>query len=226
MTKRTGIRKLTRWVTVETESSFDTRRKRRQRTRMYVYEDVFYCSLYDCTQRRAANISDDYGLCHDHILDTVTAAPQAIKPTYLIDRIRNVTDEAAARRDALIEDDRQRRLMNTPGWIYYIKVDDLIKIGYATVLFHRLKQYPPNITILAAHPGTRELETHLHRSFRLHLKRGREWYNNAQPIQDHIARVIAQYGTPDAQQPWIRLEAPWMLDDTSDPTQATHGPAA
>lgn len=211
MTERTSTRKLTRWVTVETESAFSSTRKRRQRTRMFVHQDIFYCSLPDCTDRRTVNIDSEYGLCHSHLLATVTAAPQAVSRTLLVDRINAVTDEAAARRDTLRETQRRSQAMRTAGWIYYIKVHDLIKIGYASVLEDRLRQYPPNITLLAIHPGTRELETHLHRKFRLHLKQGREWYDDAHVIRDHINAVATEHGTPASQQPWLSGTA-WVTD--------------
>src|SRR5690554_2780796 len=46
----------------------------------------------------------------------------------------------------------------SPGWVYYIRVGDTIKIGFSQDVSQRMRTYPPNAELLAAHPGTLETE--------------------------------------------------------------------
>lgn len=80
--------------------------------------------------------------------------------------------------------------------VYYLRVGELVKIGYASNLARRLAAYPPDAQLLATEPGGRELESQRHREMRHHLRMGREWFVPAQPLLDHIASVIERCGPP------------------------------
>lgn len=84
-----------------------------------------------------------------------------------------------------------------PGWVYYLKMDDLIKIGYAASVRHRMRAYPPNAELLAVEPGTPKLEKARHSLFHVHLARGREWFHLNPELDDWIRNVICKYGPPD-----------------------------
>ena len=60
----------------------------------------------------------------------------------------------------------------------------------------RLKSYGPTITVLAIEGGTRADERDLHRTFRPYLAKGREWYEPAPIIMEHIANVVEREGPP------------------------------
>jgi len=62
------------------------------------------------------------------------------------------------------------------GWIYYIRLDEKIKIGWTANLQQRIKSYPPHAVVLIEHPGTRYDERDLHRTFKPSRAAGREWY--------------------------------------------------
>lgn len=83
-----------------------------------------------------------------------------------------------------------------PGWVYYIRMGDTIKIGYATDVAKRMRAYPPNAELLAAHPGTELLEKQMHQKFKPHLVRGREWFAPADEVMAHVASVVEQFGDP------------------------------
>lgn len=91
----------------------------------------------------------------------------------------------------------QRQGEVRPGWIYYLRIDDRIKIGYASILKDRLKSYPPNARLLAAHEGTKDDEAELHKRFRPYRRDGREWYLICEPIQQHVALMAAQHPVKD-----------------------------
>lgn len=84
--------------------------------------------------------------------------------------------------------------VNEPGWVYYIRMGDTIKIGYSIDVAQRMRSYPPNAELLAAHPGTEVLEKQIHQKFREHLVRGREWFAPAAEIMTHIASVVERFG--------------------------------
>ena len=81
-----------------------------------------------------------------------------------------------------------------PGWVYYIRMGDHIKIGYSIDVAQRMRAYPPNAELLAAHPGTELLEKQIHQKFREHLARGREWFHPADEVMAHIASVVERFG--------------------------------
>lgn len=90
----------------------------------------------------------------------------------------------------------ERRAMN-PGWIYYIQIDDRIKIGFSLDVKSRMRAYPPNAHLLAVHPGTKKLEREMHEQFRSALAAGREWFHRAPEVLEHIEQVVAQFGPPE-----------------------------
>lgn len=126
-------------------------------------------------------------LCDDHVLHawSVVEGEQRI----ILER------EQAKLTEARLAETRHERL-TTAGHIYYIRVGDHIKVGYAKNLSSRLMAYPPTATLLASHPGTRKDEQALHSMFTVHRVGGREWYNPTPEILAHIDRVIAEHGAP------------------------------
>lgn len=88
-----------------------------------------------------------------------------------------------AERDARNED--AERL----GTIYFIRINDLIKIGKTFNLAERLASFSyPDITVLATEPGYTIREGQLHGQFRRFRRRG-EWFHAEQPLLDYIAML-------------------------------------
>lgn len=108
---------------------------------------------------------------------------------------KEAADEARFRQ-AQENADRADRysFMTAPGTIYYLLVGDLVKIGYSVDFDQRLRQYPPNVTVLATHPGTRETERQMHHKFLHRVSKGREWFTPCAEIDQHIKAVQLQYG--------------------------------
>lgn len=79
------------------------------------------------------------------------------------------------------------------GWIYYLRLDGMIKIGWTSNLPQRLQSYPPHYELIFDHPGTRADERDLHRSFRPSLASGREWYHPTPEILTHIQNQRARF---------------------------------
>lgn len=95
------------------------------------------------------------------------------------------------------EDERiEKSRGDAPGWVYYLRVHDKIKIGFSSRIKQRLKSYPPESELLAVHPGTTSLEHQIHKEFAAFLSHGREWFTPNAALSDHIDGVNDQYGPP------------------------------
>ena len=91
-----------------------------------------------------------------------------------------------------------RRSRGVMDCVYYLKVGDLIKIGYSSNLRRRLVAYPPDSVLLAACPGTRDDEQAVHRELGSHLALNREWFHPSDDVLAKIASVLAEHGDPSA----------------------------
>ena len=73
--------------------------------------------------------------------------------------------------------------------VYYLLVDELVKIGFTTNLSSRLRSYPPSAQVMATEPGERSLERQRHREFNEYLTHGREWFAAGRRLMDHIEQL-------------------------------------
>jgi hypothetical protein len=83
-----------------------------------------------------------------------------------------------------------------PGWVYYLRIGDQIKIGYSSDVKRRMKSYPPTAELLAVHPGSKALERTMHEQFASSRAIGREWFHPHAVLTEHIAKVVEHYGKP------------------------------
>ena len=74
------------------------------------------------------------------------------------------------------------------GYVYYIRVGDLVKIGHTIDLDRRLATYPPGMEILKIREGNRALEHSEHIRFSEHLSDGREWFQ----ANDRVLQLISE----------------------------------
>lgn len=84
-----------------------------------------------------------------------------------------------------------------PGFVYYIRINGQIKIGYAADVTARMRHYPPGSELLAVEAGTLHTEKERHQQFGRDRVRGREWFNESQTLAAHITEVVAANGKPD-----------------------------
>jgi hypothetical protein len=143
-------------------------------------------------------VMDGKVLCYRHTIEIMEATDifrgqPGMSP---IDMLRwRQKDDA---RKAIVSRKQSMRAIggNDPGFVYYIRIDQHIKIGYATDIAKRMRAYPPSAVLLAAHPGTKATEKQMHQDFHAYLDRGREWFNPGKSLMAHIERVLEQYGDP------------------------------
>lgn len=119
-------------------------------------------------------IPDDQLVCHPHALQIW----ERVQTAHLESAGSAITTESADDRTAREVAERKRRteVSLSPGWIYFLELDDKIKVGWTSNLANRLKSYPPHARMVVEYPATRADERDLHRTLRTELVAGREWY--------------------------------------------------
>lgn len=128
-------------------------------------------------------------------------------------RLRVIRQQRRADRLAALSDlDRSIYAIRTP--------DDLIKIGFSQSLGRRLRSYGINLDniedLLMVMPGTLQEENALHKRFRPHLIRGREYYRPARPIIEFVNGVRVKAGIPPLQVRAIDGEMVTLLAPSGD----------
>ena len=161
------------------------------------------CQAYDCGNL-GGFASTSY--CRDCALDLWAMVQRATTEGERAAKMNGeyadmLTREAeAAHMDALAKSKRSQ--MTTPGHVYYLRVGNLIKIGFTTDIARRMNEYPPNAAVLAAHPGTQRTERDMHRKFSAHLAKGREWFTPNTELDEHIITVNNQYPLAETRCIW------------------------
>jgi len=117
---------------------------------------------------------------------------------------------AKARADAEAKEAREQAafLARTDGQIYFIRLNDLIKVGWSRDIRGRLKSYGASAQLLCHYPATRDDETTLHRQLRPALAKGREWYHPGDVIDLFLTRALEQHGPPTVSAYWTKPKEP------------------
>lgn len=123
-----------------------------------------------------------FHLCHEHAEGIWAAMDADLRESGMLNE---------ARKAYRTRQKSEGKLKPKPaeGYIYYLRVGEHIKIGYAANLEKRLSSYPPDVDLLAVEPGTMKDEHQLHRTFKSFRASGREWYDPRPVLMDHIAKV-------------------------------------
>lgn len=90
----------------------------------------------------------------------------------------------------------ERRKPTSVGEIYFVRIDDLVKVGWTSKLADRIRSYGPKAELLVNYPGTRADEAALHRQLTPARFKGREWYRETDIIQAFIAEALEKHGRP------------------------------
>lgn len=143
------------------------------------------CAWRDCTDY--ATVDDEIHLCVTHysrVVDDWMAAQRR-----RAERAKAV--EAKVERGEALDSDEK-----PPGWVYYIRVGALVKVGFSKNLHSRLPAYPPDSELLAVEPGTRKVERMRHSQFDAFRAEAREWYRPNDELDAWVEKVRAQHGDP------------------------------
>lgn len=167
--------------------------------------DLYLVSSRECVWPECYGVKAMYGvpLCEEHALEVFDRVIIS-KPTGYLEARQNGAIamqqlqeiQAQERRDRMIR--RIKEAKTTAGWVYYIRIDGQIKIGWTGDVERRTRAYPPSSELLATHPGTKQVESDMHKKF-AHLKtHGREWFREDPALDAHIAKVHVDF--PDHQE--------------------------
>lgn len=74
-----------------------------------------------------------------------------------------------------------------PGWVYFIRKGDLVKIGWTSHPRRRFNELQPD-AVLATYPGTVRDERRCHAAF-THLREQGEWFRSEPDLLDFIADI-------------------------------------
>lgn len=135
--------------------------------------------------------------CQLKIVENVEAAIDMPAVTEAIARQSRQRHEAK-KLDARMTKMLEQADSEADGWVYYMRINNRIKIGFTTNLRQRSRNYPPGTELLAVEPGSRELEARRHDQFSRSLAQGREWFAESEALTRHIAELAEQYATPTA----------------------------
>lgn len=135
-------------------------------------------------------------LCQQHILFIWSMVDADIRESGKTaeDVRREERARLAAEERHTIERNRARARRDSHGFVYYLEVGGMIKIGFTKNAWRRGGEYPPSAQLLAMHYGTQADERKLHERFAAYREAGREWYMDCQEIRDHIATLNAAPG--------------------------------
>lgn len=133
--------------------------------------------------------------CQLKIVENVEAAIELPAVTEAIARQGRLRHEQK-KLDARMTRIREDADPDADGWVYYMRINGRIKIGYTTNLRQRSRNYPPGTELLAVEPGTRDTEKRRHDQFSRSLAQGREWFAESDDLAAHIVGLAAQYATP------------------------------
>lgn len=147
------------------------------------------CKIVGCDNEVAdSNFYARLPLCDIHIT--------AVRDTYGVHEkivMKCLECEAEAEKRA---DQAARRKQDHVGTVYYLLTGDTIKIGWTSDLGQRMRQYPPNSTLLATEDGPRSLEKSRHGLFNEYLVQGREWFSQGEHLTAWIEQLRARDGVP------------------------------
>lgn len=154
------------------------------------------CIWPGCTERDSWVLMRVGPLCGFHAkqIQDALAEIQVDGSPESFDRLMRTRDRS--RRWNRQQDELAALRGDQPGWVYYLGIGQLVKIGYSADVRRRMTAYPPGSELLAVEPGSLALETSRHRAFAGSLVEGREWFRRDAPLQEHIDQVVQVHGEP------------------------------
>lgn len=111
-------------------------------------------------------------------------------------RLKREIQRLKAIKDPDPTSEKPKRTAPEEGHVYLLLSDNLVKIGWASDLDARMKQYSPGARILAVMPGTKKDETRLHRKFSDLKANRREWFTYHPRLMEEAERIVKEHGEP------------------------------
>lgn len=150
-----------------------------------------------CTAFVARSVSNqNLYLCQDHLLQAWSIIQRQIEAGQPAQKL----DSAPRLKQVKVEND-------FPGWVYYLRVGDRIKIGHSMDPDRRLSAYPPGSELIAIRKGSRKMERAEHIRYDVHLAEGREWFLYSDELAEDIC--VEDDSRPESQADLFNEEKEW-----------------
>lgn len=168
------------------------------------------CAIRKCNRTPSLRIGMTEGLICEHHASSIWDRVEWRDATQRDEQVPGMEGRDYVRADARAIRSTNRRKPTSMGQIYFVRIDDLIKVGWTTKLADRIRAYGPKAELLANYPASRADEAALHRQLTPSRFRGREWYSNTDIIRAFIDEALERHGRP-------RFERlPWTEPKTSN----------
>lgn len=176
-----------------------SRRQRKKKTRPA--SEALYCSWGKHRTFKHRDLKEEYDngticmRCQIDImgnLEKFVAMPEMSEAMYREARKRT----EIARQEVRLNNRRIEAVPDSTGFVYYMRINGQIKIGYTANLRQRSRNYPPGTELLAVEPGTTETERKRHGQFVRDLARGREWFRESAALSAHIETLARDFPVP------------------------------
>lgn len=144
------------------------------------------------------DVSMELPLCYDHqaVVWRMCVSQHADDPRFA-EAVADVNERLAQRVAAEHAANREAFAARQDGDIYFVRLGELIKVGWTRDLWSRIKSYGASAELLVCYPATRDDETNLHRQLRPALAKGREWYHDDDVIAHFMREALEKYGPPE-----------------------------
>lgn len=190
--------------------AYNNREERQRKARVERGVDWSVCLIPGCGEEyqlgvfghlpheNRRNVDLELPLCWRHMAVVVEMVlPRLVHEGRFLDAIADLRQELAERDRREQAEEQAAFMARENGEIYFVRLGDLVKVGWTRDLWSRLKSYGASAELLVSYPGTRQDETTLHRQLTPARAKGREWYEDGAIIAHFIDEALAKYGPPE-----------------------------
>lgn len=184
-------------------------------------QDWTKCLVPGCMSQTTKRLSCDveFPICSSHaaaVWESIELDDERYRDDFITDAIEAMVarrdviraERAAAQAAAEAAEDAEWKASLrddlVEGDIYFIRLGDLVKVGWSSQLHKRLKSYGASAELLAHYPAFRSDETHLHQQLKPSRAKGREWYHDDSTIRLYVVQAVAKHGPPSVKVNWTQ----------------------
>lgn len=161
-------------------------------------EEIVYGVFRRSSSENRRDPSLELPMCFRHSAVVVKMMiPDLVREARFVGAVADLNEELRKREKREEADAQAKFMARENGDIYFVRVGDLVKVGWTRDLWSRLKSYGASAVLLVSYPATRQDETNLHRQLTPARAKGREWYEDGAIIEHFINEALAKYGPPE-----------------------------
>lgn len=155
---------------------------------------AFMCTSYVQEQYFAQRVY----MCQEHALQVWATVQEMIDP----DTLRQIAyNRVTPHEERYPESYQPVPISECVGVVYFVRVGDLIKVGFSSDLGRRMKAYPPDAELLAYYSASFAEEQRWHKLLTVHRARRREWYHPTPEVMDAVEQARSRQVDEPQQSP-------------------------